>query len=485
MSNPAPHVHTVSDVPSENGWNPSRATPDQCEWIRVPGAEHVSLQFLRGQPLTILRAFAADYHAYIEPLRDPDSAAWTPTNSVPTSNHLNGTGMDLNWQGADGKTFRLGISKERAYPGNKAQELDALLDWYEKTVYCGGYWNIRDWMHFQMGYDTFNNPRTADFISRKIRPDGFSTYRRGGDGVTTPVPNRALDVAGKALAPASVTRSRLESLLPELVRSLELCGADTVARRAMWFAQIGHESAGLRYQEEIASGAAYEGRCRDLGNCYPGDGVRFKGRDFVQVTGRGNYTELSEWAFDQGLVPSRTFFVDHPEKLATDEYAFLGVTWYWTTQRPMNDAADAQDLERATRYINGGLNGIADRRTRYSTALALGYQLMEIDSEQHTTIEELLMSDKLYPSLSIYKTPGSGAVHTLAALIQAIDARAHEDHVEKLARQGNAAALALVARTAAGKGEFTDPSSVEQAMSVLADIGGKTIEEIREMLGEG
>src|SRR5438105_4889581 len=105
--------------------------------------------------------------------------------------------------------------------------------------------------------------------------------------------------------------------------------------------------------EEIASGAAYEGR-GDLGNTQPGDGVRFKGRGPIQVTGRHNYTALSQWAFDKGLVPSATFFVDQPAQLASTRYGFIGVTWYWTTQRPMNDAADAQDLVRATQYVNGG-----------------------------------------------------------------------------------------------------------------------------------
>lgn len=45
--------------------------------------------------------------------------------------------------------------------------------------------------------------------------------------------------------------------------------------------------------EEIASGAAYEGRL-DLGNTQPGDGRRFKGRGYVQITGRSNYTKWSQ-----------------------------------------------------------------------------------------------------------------------------------------------------------------------------------------------
>jgi hypothetical protein len=55
-----------------------------------------------------------------------------------------------------------------------------VLAFYEGTVFWAGDWTDPiDEMHWQMGYDTFNNPKTADFIRRKIRSDGFSTLRRG------------------------------------------------------------------------------------------------------------------------------------------------------------------------------------------------------------------------------------------------------------------------------------------------------------------
>jgi hypothetical protein len=54
-----------------------------------------------------------------------------------------------------------------------------------------------------------------------------------------------------------------------------------------------HETGRFRYMEEIASGAAYEGR-KDLGNTKAGDGKRFKGRGFVQLTGRANYQRTGD-----------------------------------------------------------------------------------------------------------------------------------------------------------------------------------------------
>ena len=172
-----------------------------------------------------------------------------------------------------------------------------------------------------------------------------------------------------------VSSARYAQLLPAVNACLIECDCTTVERAAMWFGQVGEESGGLKWMEEIASGAAYEGRT-DLGNTQPGDGVRYKGRGPIQVTGRHNYTGLSQWAFSKGYVPTATYFVDHPDQLSSDQYGFIGVTWYWTTQRPMNDAADAKDIVRATKYVNGGTNGLADRTQRWQKALGMGTAIL-------------------------------------------------------------------------------------------------------------
>jgi len=160
----------------------------------------------------------------------------------------------------------------------------------------------------------------------------------------------------------------------------------------MFCAQVGEESISLTAPTELASGAEYEGRT-DLGNTHPGDGVRFKGRGFIQITGRSNYGVLSRWAHSKGLVPSATYFIDHPGQLATDKYVWLGPIWYWTVARPMNHFADAEDIEGATRAVNGGLHGIKDRTNRWHLCLRLGNTILPAPASA-TILEDSMLLNK-------------------------------------------------------------------------------------------
>jgi putative chitinase len=128
----------------------------------------------------------------------------------------------------------------------------------------------------------------------------------------------------------------------------------TPLRIAHFLAQIAHESAGFTTCEEFASGAAYEGRA-DLGNTQPGDGVRFKGRGLIQLTGRANYK-----AYGQRIGID---LIGDPERAEEPVTALILACEYWTqTRGGLNRFADQDDILSITRAINGGLNGLPDRR---------------------------------------------------------------------------------------------------------------------------
>ncbi len=138
-------------------------------------------------------------------------------------------------------------------------------------------------------------------------------------------------------------------------------GINTPLRVAHFWAQIGHESA-LRYNKEIwgptAAQKRYEGRA-DLGNTQPGDGKRFMGHGMIQVTGRFNHRAFTVWA--RKRYPLCPDFEANPEKLAEFPWALLSAIWYWDS-RNLNALADKDDVLAITKKVNGGTNGLEDRK---------------------------------------------------------------------------------------------------------------------------
>ncbi len=160
--------------------------------------------------------------------------------------------------------------------------------------------------------------------------------------------------------------ARLDAAFPHLLAATVTGEITTPIREAAFLAQLGHESAELRYMEEIADGSAYEMRA-DLGNLYTGDGRRFKGRGPIQLTGRANYARASK-ALGLDLITA-------PEAVASYDVGFRVAVWFWTSHR-LNEAADlipgssivSQRFDTITRAINGGLNGKAQRDGYFAAA---------------------------------------------------------------------------------------------------------------------
>jgi predicted chitinase len=129
----------------------------------------------------------------------------------------------------------------------------------------------------------------------------------------------------------------------------------------IFLAQVAHESGLFKYTEEIASGVAYNGRL-DLGNTQPGDGPRYKGRSFMQITGRANYRALPHW---DGID-----FEDKPWKLSEPKYAALAAAWWFRNAGLIQTSRSRVPgtFIRVTRRINGGINGLPHRVQLYARA---------------------------------------------------------------------------------------------------------------------
>lgn len=162
----------------------------------------------------------------------------------------------------------------------------------------------------------------------------------------------------RAIAPTA--RSGLVGPIADACsKHLERYGIDTPLRAAHFLAQAAHESAGFTTLEELG-GQAYFRKYetgtpigKRLGNTQPGDGYRFRGRGIFQCTGRSNYALY-------GKRIGKDLLSD-PELAAEPETSVRIACEYWKA-RGLSDWADQDDVVEITRRINGGSNGLAERR---------------------------------------------------------------------------------------------------------------------------
>ena len=195
---------------------------------------------------------------------------------------------------------------------------------------------------------------------------------------------------------AQLTLEKLRSLGidEKWLEGLNKCFAkydiNTPQRQACFIAQTMHESGGYKFLEENLNYSAqalmrtwgsrfpdidtaekfehnpekiankvYQGR---MGNNEEGDGWKYRGRGLIQLTGKENYANFGH---NVGVD-----VLSNPDLLATPEYATLSAGWYWN-KRNLNDLADKMDVEGITKKINGGVNGLADRKARTEKVLAI------------------------------------------------------------------------------------------------------------------
>lgn len=200
--------------------------------------------------------------------------------------------------------------------------------------------------------------RAAQTASLRLAAGGEAAARGRVEGRAAPGSNAVSAADLRAIMP-DASEASIQRYVGPLNQAMREFGITTPKRQQAFLAQVAHESGQLRYNEEIASGAAYEGR-RDLGNTRSGDGRRYKGRGLIQLTGRSNYRTAG-----------RALGVDlegNPAKASSDPLLSARIAgWFWES-RGLNTLADDRRFLDITKRINGGTNGLDDRRARYRAA---------------------------------------------------------------------------------------------------------------------
>ena len=196
--------------------------------------------------------------------------------------------------------------------------------------------------------------------------------------------------------------NKFKQAFPECKNSEELCnlfdnilssaGIDTKERVNMFLAQCGHESASFtRFNENLNYSAKslrglfgryflddkiaseYERKPEKIANRVyanrmgngsesSGEGWKYRGFGFIQLTGKENFTNFSK---DTGID-----IVSNPESIRSDlSIAIKTAVWFWNKNN-LNKFADSKDILTCTKRINGGTHGLEDRTKKYNILMS-------------------------------------------------------------------------------------------------------------------
>lgn len=194
---------------------------------------------------------------------------------------------------------------------------------------------------------------------------------------------------------ASLSADQAKRWFPHITAAMQEFGITKIDDQAMFIAQVGHESAGFSSLVEsfnysvaglanfVRTGRLSQNQANSLGrrhgepslplerqraianlvyskrmgNNGPTDGWFYRGRGLIQITGLSNYRDCGN-----GL---KVDLVAQPELLSQDAYAARSAAWFYASKGCLKYTGD---IVRITQIINGGQNGIDDRRARFATA---------------------------------------------------------------------------------------------------------------------
>lgn len=153
-----------------------------------------------------------------------------------------------------------------------------------------------------------------------------------------------------------------DSVIIDLNKCLNTFEINTPSRITHFLAQTAHESGAGKWTKELSDGWYLEGRL-DLGNTEKGDGPKYKGAGYIQLTGRANYQGVSNFVKDPRVMEG----VDY----VAANYPFTSAGYFWMANK-LNQLCDkSPTVEQVTRKVNGGLRGLEDRRYYFNRALQI------------------------------------------------------------------------------------------------------------------
>jgi putative chitinase len=231
----------------------------------------------------------------------------------------------------------------------------------------------RDWILQQIRQGTLNPVEGAGIevlpvMNEDELDEGLKSTLAGlaaaGAMAFTPAPtSNTAPPTGPAANPATVQQSPASAAESALSRIAQAAGIKGV-ELAQFLAQCAHETGNFLHLEELGGNrylAQYDptvnpAKAKALGNTQAGDGAKYKGRGFIQITGKANYAKAGQ-ALGIDLV-------NNPELAARPDVAAKVAVWYWQS-RVQPRVQDFSDTRGVTKQINPGLKGLADRQSNF------------------------------------------------------------------------------------------------------------------------
>ena len=253
----------------------------------------------------------------------------------------------------------------------------------------------------KLGIEPIGNfgPKTEEAVKVFQSKHGLTADGIVGDGTWAKIMNEGSTVSAPTPQPiastpapqvAGLKLNKLVGHVPQVVidsipEVASKFGINTPLRVAHFLAQCGHESGGFRVTQENlnysakglngifrkyfpteAAAASYARQPQKIANKVyanrmangseaSGDGYKFRGRGYIQLTGRDNYTQFG-----------KAIGVDIPSNpdLVSSKYALASAAWFWS-KNGLNKLADGGASDTAvtsiTKRVNGGTIGLADR----------------------------------------------------------------------------------------------------------------------------